>query len=183
MTPPVPPGLELAHAVLYVHDLDVIVDFYCDVLGFEVTDRGPIRTFEVAFLSQAVTHHQIAFMTGRTSPSPSHTLNHVAFRSTGSLDDLRVLHGRLRQRSDVSDVRTLTHGNTWSVYFLDPEHNGVEIYVSTPWHVAQPQGEDIDLSEPDESIIARTRALFEGEPTFEDQSAFRRRRAERLGLG
>ena len=34
--------LRWSHAVIYVRDLEKMVEFYCDVLGFEVADRGPV---------------------------------------------------------------------------------------------------------------------------------------------
>ena len=34
------PRLSLSHATVAVRDLDVMLDFYCDVLGFVVTNRG-----------------------------------------------------------------------------------------------------------------------------------------------
>ena len=38
--------LEVAHSVLYVHDREAMINFYTDVLGFEVTDRGPLRALK-----------------------------------------------------------------------------------------------------------------------------------------
>ena len=82
--------LEVAHAVLYVHDVADMIEFYTNTLGFEVTDRGPLGNDEIVFLSQnANDHHQVAFITGRDAPQPSNSMNHVAFRSSGTLDDLR----------------------------------------------------------------------------------------------
>ena len=34
----------------------------------------------------------------------------------------------------------LCHGNALSFYFSDPEKNGLEIFIDTPWDVEQPQG-------------------------------------------
>ena len=34
--------LRWSHAVLYVRDLDEMLGFYGDVLGFKVSDRGPL---------------------------------------------------------------------------------------------------------------------------------------------
>ena len=34
--------LTWSHAVLYVQNLQTMLQFYCEVLGFEVTDRGPL---------------------------------------------------------------------------------------------------------------------------------------------
>ena len=176
--------LEVAHAVYYVRDPEAMIDFYCRVLGFEVTDRGPMRSMageEIIFLSQTARHHhQLAFITGRPEPGRSSSHNHVAFRSSGTLDDLRALHHELEAEPGVTGIVPLTHGNAWSVYFSDPEGNGVEIFIDTPWHVAQPQGKPLDLSLSNDEIVARTREQFTDEPEFGDLEAFYQRRADHL---
>jgi catechol-2,3-dioxygenase len=175
--------LEVAHAVLYVHDVERMIAFYTETLGFEVSDRGPLGPpdsgVEIVFLSQTARHHhQLAFVTGRDKPERSNSVHHVAFRSAGTLDDLKALREALQAQPDVSGIMPLTHGNAWSVYFRDPERNGVEVFIDTPWHVAQPQGEPLDLDKPNEEIIDVTRARFESEPGFGAIDDFYARRAE-----
>jgi catechol 2,3-dioxygenase len=172
--------LEVAHAVLFVHDVEQMIEFYSGTLGFEVTDRGPLGKAEIVFLSQtANAHHQVAFITGRDTPAPSNNLHHVAFRSAGTLDDLRSLKQALDSDSRITQIRPLTHGNAWSVYFRDPEFNGVEVFIDTPWHVRQPQGEVLDLARTDEEIVELTHAHFSKEPEFEPIDDFFQRRAVR----
>ena len=179
-------GLEAAHMVLNVHDMEKMIDFYTRVLGFELMDRGPIRvpkigTGEIVFLSQAANHHhQVAFVSGRENPEPSNNTHHVAYRSSGSLADLRALHETLRAESAVTNIMPLTHGNAWSVYFRDPEFNGLEIFIDTPWHVQQPQGEPLDLSTSDEEIVAKTEAAFRDRPEFGPIDEFYERRSAYL---
>ena len=48
----------------------------------------------------------------------------------------------------------MNHGNSWSLYFNDPEDNTVEIYMDTPWYVAQPFADDLDLDLPDDRSTA-----------------------------
>ena len=173
--------LEVAHAVLYVHDVERMIDFYTNTLGFEVTDRGPLGAAEIVFLSQTANHHhQVAFITGRGKPDPSNNLHHVAFRSTGTLDDLKALKQALEADAEVSEIMPLTHGNAWSVYFRDPEFNGVEVFIDTPWHVRQPQGEPLDLDKSNDEIVESTRAHFSTEPEFGPIDEFFSRRAEHL---
>ena len=50
------PRLSLSHTTVAVRDLDVMLEFYCGVLGFVVTNRGPVGEGELAFLSQDPTH-------------------------------------------------------------------------------------------------------------------------------
>jgi catechol 2,3-dioxygenase len=182
MTPKL--DLEVAHAVVYVVDPEAMIDFYCRVLGFEVTDRGPLRAngeAEIIFLSQTARHHhQLAFVTGRPETGKSNSVHHVAFRSAGTLDDLKALHQVLEADAAVSNIMPLTHGNAWSVYFSDPEGNGVEVFIDTPWHVAQPQGRPLDLSLPNEEIVDFTIGAFGQEPEFGDLDEFYQRRADHL---
>jgi catechol 2,3-dioxygenase len=174
--------LEVAHAVLYAHDVADLIEFYTNTLGFEVTDRGPLGRDEIVFLSQnANDHHQIAFITGRGKPDPSNSVNHVAFRSAGTLDDLKALKKALEADTRVTQIVPLCHGNAWSVYFRDPEFNGIEVFIDTPWHVRQPQGEPLDLDKSNDEIVEATRAHFSTEPEFGPLEDFYRRRADYLG--
>lgn len=177
-------ALEVAHTVVYVNDVDKMVEFYEDVLDFEVTDRGPLASAdgpEIVFLSQVANHHhQIAFITGRDEPGRSNSVNHTAYRSAGTLDDLRALHDELEAHPAVTGIRPLTHGNAWSIYFADPEGNGVEIFIDTPWHVVQPQGKPLDFSQTNDEIVAYTETAFADEPEFGSIDEFYAERAERL---
>src|SRR3954471_11613043 len=104
--------LEVAHAVLYVHDVEKMIGFYSQTLGFEVTDRGPLGGDEIVFMSQnADDHHQVAFITGRSVPDPSNSVPHVAFRSSGTLDDLKALKKDLEGDAEVTQIMPLCHGN------------------------------------------------------------------------
>ena len=173
--------LEVAHAVLYVHDVDNMIRFYEDMLGFELMDRGPLGRDEIVFMSQNATdHHQVAFITGRDEPVHSNSVNHVAFRSAGTLDDLRTLKKSLEADEQVTQIIPLCHGNAWSVYFRDPEFNGVEVFIDTPWHVAQPQGEPLDFDMTNDEIIEATLAHFSTEPEFGPLDEFYKRRAQYL---
>lgn len=173
--------LEVAHNVLHVHDLERMIAFYCDTLGFEVTDRGPLGRNEIVFLSQTANHHhQLAFLSGRPEPTKSNSTHHTAYRSAGTLDDLKALLERLQADPAVTGITPITHGNAWSIYFDDPEHNGVEVFVDTPWHVQQPQARPLDLTKSNEEIVAATRQTFVDEPGFGDLDTFYARRSEHL---
>lgn len=178
-------NLEVAHAVLYVHDAERMIDFYSTMLGFEITDRGPLGPViggaDIIFMSQTANHHhQVAFITGRPKPDPSNSVHHMAFRSSGTLDDLRSLKKELEGDAEVTQIMPLCHGNAWSVYFRDPEHNGVEVFIDTPWHVQQPQGEPLDLGKSNDEIVADTVAHFSTRPEFGSIDEFYAKRAERL---
>lgn len=175
--------LELAHVVMLVRDLDVMVGFYTDVLGFEVTDRGASRRpgRELVFLSQSpALHHQIAFVNDRVDDAPANTVDHWAFRMGGTLDDLRALLEALRAHDAVSEVTPVSHGNTWSIYFRDPEGNRVEIYLDTPFHVAQPQRQPFDPDVTDDELMRWTEQTFAAMTGFEPMEQFVARRRARL---
>jgi len=66
----------------------------------------------------------------------------------------------------ATKMRNLNHGNALSIYFMDPEDNQVEVYLDTPWYVAQPHGDPLDLNDPDEKIWADTERVVKADPTF-----------------
>src|SRR3954454_18503884 len=173
--------LQGAHSGLHVADGGKMIRVYNYVLGVEVTDRGPLGRDEIVFMSQnADDHHQVAFVTGRAEPEHSNSVHHVAFRSAGTLDDLKALKKDLEADAAVTEIMPLCHGNAWSVYFRDPEFNGVEVFLDTPWHVRQPQGEPLDFDLTNDEIVERTRAHFQSEPEFGPIDEFYKRRAEHI---
>ena len=91
-------------------------------------------------------------------------VDHLAFR-TGSLDDLRAIRARLTE-AGVEGIIPICHGNAWSLYFNDCEGNGVECFVDTPFHVAQPFAQGYDLDQSDEEILETTRKLVEDQPEY-----------------
>ena len=167
------PRLTLAHSTLAARDLDTLVAFYTDVLGFHVTNRGPVGDdVELAFLSQDPNnHHQIAMVGGVAAPDPEFVMvDHLAFR-TGSLDDLRTIRANLLDSGmEMEKIHHITHGNAWSLYFKDPEGNGVECFVDSPFHVSQPHGGGFDLDQSDEEIRASTEAAVADDPEFRPMS-------------
>lgn len=171
--------LTLSHTTVAVLDLDAMLDFYCGVLGFAVTNRGEVGEGEMAFISQDPTeHHQMVFVSGL--PAPEHQFvmaDHLAFRTRG-LDDLRAIGARLDE-AGIEGVIPINHGNAWSLYFNDPEGNGLECFVDSPFHVAQPFADGFDLTADDATIEAETRVKIEGhaefQPLAEWQQEFRAR--------
>src|SRR5258706_13673885 len=97
--------LDVAHAVLYVHDVADMIEFYTSTLGFEVTDRGPLGGDVIVFLSQSASdHHQVAFITGRAKPDPSYSVRQVAFPAAGTLDELKALRQGLQADDRVTQI-------------------------------------------------------------------------------
>ena len=178
---PTTPRLTLSHTTMAVQDLDAMLAFYCDVLGFRVTNRGTVgEDGEMAFISQDPNeHHQIVFVSGM--PTGEHQFvmaDHLAFR-TGSLDDVRRIGERLEE-AGVEGVIPISHGNAWSLYFTDPEGNGLECFVDSPFHVAQPHAGPLDIGASDDEIEATTRATIESSPEFQPLADWQAAFAARL---
>ncbi len=175
--------LRWSHAVMYVRDLPAMLDFYTELLGFEVADRGPAGPPggpEILFLSQVETdHHQLAMVNIRRDEDRPNSVDHFAFR-TGSLSDVKQLAARLGEDGRASELRPISHGNAWSIYFRDPEGNGIEVFCDSPFHVAQPQLTTWDLAMSEEELLAKTIEEFEKEPGFGPIDAFYASRAAKL---
>ena len=129
---PIAPGARIGHVHLKVADLDRMLGFYCDVLGFGLTQRiGD----QAAFVSAGGYHHHLAFntweSTGGGAPPPGTTgLYHLAilYPSRADLADaLRRLDAAGIALDGASD-----HGVSEALYLRDPEGNGVELYRDRP---------------------------------------------------
>lgn len=176
------PRLTLGHVTLAARDIDRLADFYCNVLGFHITNRGPVPDgSEIVFLSQdPQAHHQIAMVNGSQAQERGFVMvDHLALR-TETLDDLRALHSKLEE-AGVEGIIPICHGNAWSLYFSDCEGNGVECFVDTPFHVAQPFAQGLDLNLSNAEIEAATREMVENEPEFQPLQEWRDDFTRRLG--
>jgi catechol 2,3-dioxygenase len=170
---------KLTHLGINVIHLDPMVKFYTELLGLKVSDKGfsPRLGYRIAFMTGSEkNHHQMILAECRPAHSKS-TLNQISF-TWPSLDHIRALDKKLRKRG----IKTIPidHGNAWSIYFPDPEGNQIECYLDTPWQVAQPHGELLDLTLSNAEIMARTKARIEGEKTFMPAKAWSKKMKARL---
>ena len=153
----------LQHIGLVARDLERMVEFYCEVLGLQVSDRMPypedypIR--EGVFLRCNTDHHVISMFglrnplaageSSRREDKPG--MHHVAFE-LGSFEELRDAIRSIRARD--LPVRSVRHGGPGCqlrIYFWDPEDNLIELYWaldqigwdgrSRPW----PPMEEVDI--------------------------------------
>ena len=165
-------NLRWSHAFVYVESLDTMLDFYTNVLGFEITDRGERNGIPLVFLSQVDTdHHQIAFSATRTDLGSSNNVSHFAFR-VGDLNSVKHLYRQLKKDDRVKSISPVTHGNAWSIYFSDPEGNGIEVFCDTPWHVSQPMGGTWNPEDEDSEIVSKTHDEFKNDPSFRPIESF-----------
>ena len=156
-----------SHFGIYVFDVERMVNFYKTVFGLVETDRGVGRTFKAPLVFLSATpeqHHQLVIAGGRPAEATFSTVMQLSF-AVPSIQALRELRDRAVALG-ASNVKPLNHGNALSVYLSDPEGNTVEIYMDTPFYIAQPHGDPLDLSQDDETILRETEAICRLDPTF-----------------
>ena len=104
--------LKISHIVLHSPDHQALVTWFCDVLGFRVSDW--LGDF-MCFLRCNSAHHRIAIL-----PGPA-CLNHVAYDMLGVDDVMRGIH-RLKQNGvDIGwGPGRHTAGNNTFSYFVTP---------------------------------------------------------------
>lgn len=156
------PHTQLTHLGIFVHDLDRMVEFFVDMFGMVVSDRGEFQGKHLAFLTgSSGEHHQVVLVKGRTGEPTTRILGQVSFR-VESLADLRTFLARSVELG-ATEQEARNHGNSWSIYFRDPEYNFIEMYVVTPWQVRQPWRVALDLDRPDHEIVAETERLIDAD--------------------
>jgi catechol 2,3-dioxygenase len=158
------------HVGIYVQDLPAMADFYTRWFGLLQTDGGLGSSGKGAFFSaDPAEHHQIVMVVGR-DPASKPTINQLSFL----VDDLPTLkaYWRKAQAENVPISMVKSHGNALSLYVRDPEGNQCEIYCHTPWYVSQPAGKPMDLSRPDEEILAQVEREVRADPSFMTREAW-----------
>src|SRR5437667_12601063 len=126
------PRVRIGHVHLKVANLQRALDFYCGVLGFELTQR---YDEEAAFVSAGGYHHHIGLNTWESrdgSPPPTGTtgLYHFAilYPTRADLGDaLRRLAEAGWPLDGVND-----HGTHEALYLRDPDGNGLELAWDRP---------------------------------------------------
>jgi catechol 2,3-dioxygenase len=128
----IPPQTHIGHVHLKVADLKRSMEFYCDLLGFEVTT---LYGTEAAFISAGGYHHHIGLNTWYSKGAKPAPVNAAGLFHTAILyptrKDLAVIYDRLRNAhypfTGFSD-----HGVSEALYLNDPDENGVELYWDKP---------------------------------------------------
>jgi catechol-2,3-dioxygenase len=173
--------MSLSHFEIRARDLKRLEDFYTRALGFVVTDRGAGANGMIFLSLNPGEHHQIVLAPAPDGAFEQGSLDHLAFR-VGDLGTLRRHHAALEAYGGL-EIETVSHGTSWSVYFRDPEGNRLELFVDTPWHVAQPLRFPIDLSMPDDALIAWTEAEITTLADFQPADGWFRALGDRLDDG
>ncbi|MSR14391.1 MAG: biphenyl 2,3-dioxygenase [Gammaproteobacteria bacterium] len=145
---------KLAHFVIRAKHFKETVDWYRTVFHARTVFANEM----IAFLSYDDEHHRMAFINTGHLPSPQGLqtgVDHIAF-TYGSLADLLQNYARLKQLG-ITPFWCTNHGPTTSMYFRDPDGNGVEHQVDNfstlqetsdffygPTFAANPIGVDYD---------------------------------------
>ena len=161
------PRAHLGHPGFYVKDWDAQAAFYKRLFCLVETDRGVSGAGDpIVFLTgDSAEHHQLVLMAGLPTDAERTWLNKVSFR-VGSLQELQRLHEWLGICGMTTISATVSHGNAWSIYLLDPESNNVEVCATSPWYVPQPFRVPIDLTRSTDELINETYESFKGSHDF-----------------
>jgi catechol-2,3-dioxygenase len=155
----------LGHTGLWVHDLELMRDFYTRVIGLTVTDED--EDLGIVFLSARPEeeHHEFVLQRGRTA-GDGKLLHQISWR-IDSLDDLKTFHQRFRDEG-VQVQQEVTHGNAFGIYFFDPEGNRNEVYLRIERDVRQPFRKTLNLDLPPEEIhVEAQRLLDDAGPAYQ----------------
>ena len=128
----IPAQARIGHVHLKVSDLQRSLDFYCNLLGFELV---MMYGEQAAFISAGGYHHHIGLNTWYSKdapPAPVHTagLFHTAIVYP-TRKDLAVIFKRL-QDAAYPLTGASDHGVSEALYLNDPDENGVELYWDRP---------------------------------------------------
>jgi len=128
----VPAQTRIGHVHLKVADLNRSLNFYCDLLGFEITTS---YGSEAAFISAGGYHHHIGLNTWHSKGAPTAPVEGVGLYHTAILyptrKDLAVIFQRLRAEN-YPIIGASDHGVSEAIYLDDPDGNGVELYWDRP---------------------------------------------------
>ncbi len=128
----IPPQTRIGHIHLKVSDLNRSLEFYCDLLGFELmTMYGS----QAAFVSAGGYHHHIGLNTWQSkdaTPAPVHApgLYHFAILYP-ERRDLALIYDRLT-KAHYPLTGASDHGVSEALYLNDPDRNGIELYWDKP---------------------------------------------------
>lgn len=128
----IPKNTRIGHVHLKVADLQRSLDFYCGLLGFELTTTYGT---DAAFISAGGYHHHIGLNVWYSKNGPPPPKNATGLFHTAivypSRKDLATIFRRLRDAkyplTGASD-----HGVSEALYLNDPDQNGVELYWDKP---------------------------------------------------
>lgn len=128
----VPAKTSIGHVHLKVADLQRSVNFYCDLLGFEVTI---MYGTQAAFLSAGGYHHHIGLNTWHSKGAPPAKdegvgLYHAAILYPTRKDLANIFRRIIDANYPITGASD--HGVSEAIYLNDPDGNGLELYWDRP---------------------------------------------------
>ena len=128
----IPAQTRIGHIHLKVSDIKRSLEFYCDLLGFELTT---MYGNQAAFISAGGYHHHIGLNTWHSKNLPPTPINTVGLYHTAIVyptrKDLAIIYDRLR-RAYYPLTGASDHLVSEAIYLNDPDENGVELYWDRP---------------------------------------------------
>jgi extradiol dioxygenase len=117
----------LGHAVLAAKDAKKMASFFCEVLGFKVSDTIDLQGIDITFLRCNRRHHSLAIMTPAQGTEAGQ-MHHVMFELK-SLDDLGVAYDLVQEKKIPLILSLGRHINDRMVsfYFRSPSSVGIEL--------------------------------------------------------
>lgn len=142
---PIDPAVRIGHVHLKVANLERALNFYCGVLGFEITQR---YGHDAAFISAGGYHHHIGLNTWESKGGPPPPRGTTGLYHTAILyPDRSALADALRRlvNAKIPLDGAADHGVSEALYLSDPDGNGVELYWDRP-PAAWPRSADGSLA-------------------------------------
>lgn len=127
-----PSQTHIGHVHLKVANLEKSLEFYRDLLGFEVTT---LYGDQAAFISAGGYHHHIGLNTWHSKDAlPAQKVGVGLFHTAilyPTRRDLATIYNRL-QGAHYPLTGAADHGVSEALYLDDPDGNGVELYWDRP---------------------------------------------------
>ena len=127
-----PPQTRIGHVHLKVSDLTRSLNFYCELLGFQLTT---MYGKDAAFVSAGGYHHHIGLNTWHSKNAGRAIENSVGLYHVAILypsrKELAAICDRLI-KSGYPINGAANHGVSEALYLEDPDGNGIELYWDKP---------------------------------------------------
>lgn len=118
---------KIGHVHIKVSNLKKAEEFYINIFGFKVSER----LGNYLFLTFEKEHHDLALQEIKNVKRPSDNMTGL-YHFAIELDNLKQLANiYLKLKKYNVKCMPINHGISKSIYFSDPDGNGIEVYVDT----------------------------------------------------
>lgn len=129
---PIDGGVKIGHVHLKVSDIGRALAFYCNVLGFHITQR---YGDSAVFIAAGDYHHHIGLNTWESKAGSPPARGSTGLYHTAILYPTRALLADALRRVNAAGILldgASDHGVSEAIYLRDPDDNGVELYWDKP---------------------------------------------------